>query len=1172
METDQLYLFRDKRFLPLFITQFCGCFNDNLLKNALTILITYKLAGQTFLPAALMILMANAVFISPFILFAGIAGQLADKFERSKLVKIIKIAELGIVLLAMYGFYHTNLIVLYTCLGLMGIHSTFFGPLKYSIIPDHLAKDEILGGNGFVEAGTFVSILIGTILGGLYTAGADFVLYFMLLTSATGIISSWFLPESGNAKPELEINTNIFEETCNILKYSYHKKPIFLSILGISWFWFIGAALLSQIPSLTKDTFGADENVANLFLATFSIGVGVGSFWCNKLFENEITTKYVFTAAIGVSLFGLDLFFASGISAVRQEPEQLKSITVFLSKLHNWRILVDLFFLSALSGLYVVPLFAVMQYFSSSAYRSRVIAANNLVNSIFMIASTVMLSILFALEFKVQTAILTVSVLNLVVAIYIYHLLPEIKIVPEPIVRWFFRFVFSKLYRVEVRGLENFQKAGKRAVIIVNHLSYIDPPLIGAYLPEKFTFAIDAEQAQVWWVKPFLNVGKCYPIDRNNPMAIKSLIDEIKKNKKIVIFPEGRISVTGSLMKVYEGPGLIADKAGAPILPIRVDGTQYTMFSKLKNLPKRSFFPKITITILPPVELDVPKNVNSRERRKYLGQKLYDIMSDMMFESSDYKKTLFQSLIDAGKIHGFNKQIILDMDGSKLTYRQLLTKSFALGDVIARYTHINEHVGLMLPNTTGASVTFFAMQAYSRIPTMINFTSGVGTITSACNTAKVKTIFTSRKFIEKAGLDELAQSLEQRFNVIYLEDLKSKISLIAKLRGFMGGLVPHHYYQGISLRHRESEIRGSRANDKTLRSAVEEVDSPDTKPAVILFTSGTEGQPKAVVLSHRNIQANRCQTAARLDFNAHDIAFNTLPIFHTFGMTGMVLMLLQGIRSFCYPSPLDYRAIPEVMYDVGATILFTTDTFLNGYAKYAHPYDFYSLRYVFAGAEKLKAETRRLWLEKYGVRVFEGYGATEAAPVISVNTSMYERHGTVGRLLPKIDYRLQPLEGIEEGGALCIKGPNIMLGYISADNPGVIVPPYAEGLGEGWYNTGDVASIDDEGYVRILGRIKRFAKISGEMVSLAAVEEIANALDQGALNVAVQANDEKKGEHILLFTTSKDVNREALLAEAVNQGVSKLHIPKTCVLVESIPTLATGKIDYPAVAKMAEAH
>ncbi len=1095
-----------------------------------------------------MILLANAIFIAPFIIFSGLAGQLADKYERAFLVRIIKIAELGIILLATYGFYHTNLTALYICLGLMGTHSTFFGPLKYSIIPDHLEKEEILGGNGFIEAGTFLSILIGTILGGFYNASGIIVLFIMLLTSIIGILSSWYLPESGNANPQLEINANIFQESFDILKYSYNKKPIFLSILGISWFWFIGAALLSQIPSLTKDIFGADENVANLFLATFSVGVGVGSFWCNKLFENEITTKYVFTAAIGISLFGLDLFFASGISAVRQEPEQLKSIMVFLSKLHNWRVLGDLFFLSAISGLYVVPLFAVMQYFSSSAHRSRVIAANNIMNSIFMIASTIFLSILFALNFTVQTAILLISIANLGVAIYIYNLLPEIKIIPEPLIRWFFRFILNKLYRVEVRGIENFHKAGKRVVIVSNHISYIDPPLIAAYLPEKVVFAIDAQQAQQAWVKPFLKVGKTHPIDRNNAMAIKTLIDEVKRGQKIVIFPEGRISVTGSLMKIYEGPGMIADKADAMILPIRIDGAQYTLFSKLKNLPKTRYFPKITITILPPVKLGAPAEVVGRERRNYIGQKLYDIMSEMMFESSDYKKTLFQSLIDAGRVHGFSRKVIQDLDGNTATYRQLLVKSFVLGDVISHNTHIKEHVGLMLPNTVAATVSFFAMQAYGRIPAMINFTSGVSTITSACNTARIKTIYTSRRFIQKAELEQLVFNLEQNFNIVYLEDLRTAIGITIKLKGFVASFFPQLYYNHIC--H----------------------DMEDKKPAVILFTSGTEGEPKAVVLSHRNIQANRCQTAARVDFGTHDIAFNTLPMFHCFGMTGMLLMVLQGIRTFFYPSPLHYRIIPEIMYDIGATILFSTDTFLNGYAKYADPYDFYSLRYVFAGAEKLKHETRKLWLEKYGVRVFEGYGATETSPVVAANTYMHDRAGTIGKLLPKIDYRLLPVEGITEGGMLCLKGPNIMLGYITTANPGVITPPSVKELGDGWYNTGDIADIDPDGYMRILGRSKRFAKIGGEMVSLMVVEEIAASIDSSSLHAAVHLLDNRKGEQILLFTASKNIDRTIFTQATKNRGLSELHIPKHFIVVDNIPVLATGKISYREVLEMAEEY
>ena len=601
-------------------------------------------------------------------------------------------------------------------------------------------------------------------------------------------------------------------------------------------------------------------------------------------------------------------------------------------------------------------------------------------------------------------------------------------------------------------------------------------------------------------------------------------------------------------MKIYEGPGMIADKADATILPIRIDGAQYTHFSKLRYFTKRKLFPKIIITILPPVKLDAPDESFSRQRRKYLGAKLYDIMSEMMFESTDYKKTLFQSLIDAAKVHGFGTPIMQDKDGNTNTYRQLLMKSYVLGGLMSKATTAGEYVGLMLTNAVGTAITFFGMQAYGRVPAMINFTSGASSIISSCETAKIRTIYTSHTFIEKAELHELATTLEQKFNVIYLEDLRKEVTIFAKLQGLAAGFMPDFYYHMICEK------------------------MEDKHPAIVLFTSGTEGQPKAVVMSHRNIQANRCQVSARLDFGTHDLAFNALPMFHCFGMTGMLLMVMQGIRTFFYPSPLHYRIIPEMIYDIGATILFGTDTFLTGYAKYAHPYDFYALRYVIAGAEKLKSETRKTWFDKYGVRILEGYGVTESAPVISANTFMHEKIGTVGRPMPKIECFIKDVEGIDEGGLLCIKGPNVMLGYMKPDNPGVIVPPCEEGLGEGWYNTGDIVSIDEDGYITILGRAKRFAKIAGEMVSLSVVEDMAMKVDKEGMHAAVHIADDRKGEQVIIFSTSDQVTRDSMKDMIKSNGISDLYLPKYFVKMDEIPVLATGKTNYRLLLEMAEKY
>jgi acyl-[acyl-carrier-protein]-phospholipid O-acyltransferase/long-chain-fatty-acid--[acyl-carrier-protein] ligase len=1149
MKSNQQYLFKDKRFLPIFIVQFFGCLSDNIIKNALIILITYKLSAELGESQHILVLLANTVFITPFILFGSIAGQVADRYERSTIVKIIKFFEIIIVLIASYGFIINNLFILFMSLALMGIHSSFFGPIKYSVLPDHLTKNELLPANGYIEAGTFISILLGTMIGGFLTYSVYFIIFIAFLSSITGFIATYFMPKSNNINRDVKINFDLFAETIEIIKYAKSKKQVYLAILGISWFWFIGATIFAQIPSFAKDTLGGDANVANLFLAIFSIGVGVGSSLCSKIFENEITAKYTFVSALGISIFGIHLFFASGSSTYYYEAEHLKGIITFLSNKHSWYIIIDLFFIATIGGFYVVPLFAVLQYFSAPQHRSRIIAVNNLINSIFMVAATIILSILFYFGYSIPFAILLVSLMNMVVAFYIYKITPENEIFPFTILKSIFKFLFDKMYRVEVKNIENFYKAGTRVVIIANHISYIDPALLSVYLPERLTFAVNTSVSKNWWVRPFLKIVKALPIDPTNSMAIKTLIKEVRREKKIAIFPEGRITVTGSLMKVYEGPAMIADKSDAVILPIRIDGTQFTHFSKLKTILKIRLRPKVVITILPPVKFSRNKELDNREQRQYVGQGLYDIMVDMMFETSDYKNTLFQSLIEIAKKHGSNKEIFQDIENNSLTYRQLLLKSFVLSDLIAKDTAAEENVGLMLPNMTGTAIAFFAMQAIGRIPTMINFTSGPKSVVSGCRTACVKIVYTSHKFVEKANLYDIITKLEESsIKIIYFEDLKQYITLGLKLKSLIASFFPQSYYNNICENHNDQD------------------------PAVVLFTSGTEGVPKAVVLSHRNIQANRYQILAKVHFGSDDFAFNALPMFHCFGLTAMLLMSLHGVKTFLYPSPLHYRAIPEVIYDIGATIMFATDTFLNGYAQYANPYDFYSIRYIFAGAEKLKQSTRQLWFEKYGVRIFEGYGFTEASPVISANTSMHDRNGSVGRLLPRIEYHIEPVEGISDGGKLIVKGPNIMLGYMKSDNPGVIEYTYNEKLGVGWYDTGDIFKVDEDGYLTIIGRIKRFAKIAGEMVSLPAIEELAIKMDIKAVHATIQMEDNKKGEQILLFTTSKIITKETF-AEMIKQNfISSLLLPKHIIYIEEIPVLSTGKIDYVSLTNLAKTY
>jgi acyl-[acyl-carrier-protein]-phospholipid O-acyltransferase/long-chain-fatty-acid--[acyl-carrier-protein] ligase len=864
----------------------------------------------------------------------------------------------------------------------------------------------------------------------------------------------------------------------------------------------------------------------------FSVGIGVGSMLCGRLLGGTISARHVPLAALGLSLFAFDLYFAAG--AFDGGTGELAAIDTFIRNPASWRVLFDLLMISVCGGLYIVPLYAIMQARSEETERARTIAANNVLNALFMVASAIVTAAMLAAGFTVDEVFLSVAAANLAVAAWICRLLPDALV--KTVVAWALR----RAYGVRVSGLENLARAGERAVIVVNHVSFLDPVLMAAFLPNRPIFAINTQVAGQWWVRPFLKMVDAIAIDPARALSTRELVHAVRDNRMCVIFPEGRISVTGALMKIYEGPGLIADHAAAPIVPVRIDGPQYTPFSRLQGRVRRRLFPRIAITVLPPRRFELPADLKGRARRRRIGNELYDVMSGMMFETADRERTLFEALLDSGRIFGAGAPAIEDIARRPMGYGRMVAAALALGRPFARLTRRGEAVGIMLPNAAGTAVAFFALQAYGRVPAMLNFTTGTAALRAACALGRVGTIVTARQFIEQARLGPVAEELAADIRLVYLEDIVERLGMAGRLFGALARPFARRLHRRI----------GGRPHD----------------PGVILFTSGTEGPPKGVALSHANILANCHQLAARLTFGPADIAFNALPLFHSFGLTGgLILPLVCGVRTFLYPSPLHYRIIPELAYDTNATVLFGTDTFLAGYARVASPYDFYSVRYVFGGAEKVREETRRAWMDKFGLRILEGYGATETAPAIAANTPMHYRAGTVGRILPGMSWRLEPVPGIDKGGRLFVRGPNVMLGYLHHDRPGDIQPP--EG---GWYDTGDIVSIDDAGYVTILGRAKRFAKIAGEMVSLGAVEAEIGALWPDNHHAVVARADERRGEQLVLVTDRSDAARDALVARFRARGLSELMVPRTVLTVDRLPLLGSGKVDYGAAQKIAE--
>ncbi|MCS5710002.1 acyl-[ACP]--phospholipid O-acyltransferase [Candidatus Berkiella aquae] len=1137
MYKNQFSLLTKQRFLPLFLTQFLGAFNDNVFKSALVVLVTFVIVNELPVDPKILVTLASCLLIAPMFIFSALAGALADKYEKAKLIRIIKMAEIVLMLLGALGFIFHNVTVLMTVLFLLGVQSTFFGPLKYSILPAHLAEDELVGGTALIETGTFIAILLGNILGVMLIVmplGSMIICATVLLTAILGYISSCYIPQALPPAPFLGVSFNVVKDTIDIVKFSTKSKDIYLSILGISWFWLIGFVFLAEFPNYAKDYIKGNEQVFVLFLTIFSVGVGIGSIFCNRLVKGRIEATFVPLSALGITLFTVDLYFSTLYVVNHLNTTVLQTPWEFLKSIPNWRILFDVLMIAICGGIYIVPLYAILQHRSAESHKARIIASNNIINAVFMSIAAVVVMIMLKQNYTIPQIFLTIAILNIIVVIQ------SCRLLPGALVKSIMRMLLQAIYRVEVNGLEHYDKAGERVVIVPNHTSFIDAVLLAAFLPGKLSFAMYSGYAKKWWVKPVTLFVEIFGIEPANPFSLKSIIKYVRQNKQMVIFPEGRITVTGALMKIYEGPGMIADKADAVLLPILIQGAQYTPFSRLKGRIHIRWFPKITLTIFPSEKILVEQECKGRKRRQVIGEQLYQIMAKMLFLGNNLDVTLFEGLLQAKDIHGSQHIIIEDINRQPLTYRRLTMGSLILGKKLAKLTTEQEVVGLLLPNLSATVVTFFGLLAYRRVVALLNFSTGTHNVVLACHTAQIKVVCTARAFIATARLQGMIDALSEKgIKIVYLEDLRKEISTFDKGYGLLACAMPK------------------------LFGFISSKNDPN-QPAVILFTSGSEGTPKAVVLSSRNIQANKNQMASRVDFSPIDIVLNALPMFHSFGLTaGTILPILYGMKVFFYPSPLHYRVIPELSYDINATILFGTNTFLAGYARYANAYDFYSIRYVFSGAEKLREENRRLWADKYGVRIFEGYGATETSPVISVNTPMHNRPGTVGQMMPGMEYQLSVVPEITDGGRLSVKGPNIMLGYMFYDHPGVINPPL-----EGWYDTGDIVEFDKEGYITIKGRAKRFAKIGGEMVSLTFVELMLDKLWPEHAHAVATIPDEKKGEQLVLVTTRMNADKADIVRYARANGISELAVPKAIHWVDKLPLLGSGKVDYVAIAQL----
>jgi acyl-[acyl-carrier-protein]-phospholipid O-acyltransferase / long-chain-fatty-acid--[acyl-carrier-protein] ligase len=694
-------------------------------------------------------------------------------------------------------------------------------------------------------------------------------------------------------------------------------------------------------------------------------------------------------------------------------------------------------------------------------------------------------------------------------------------------------------------------------LLLPNHVSWLDWAFLGAVLDDDWRFVTSSTTAETSWIHRRVMVNRrTFPVDPASPYAAKRMAEFLAQGGRLVLFPEGRISATARLMKLFDGTGFLIHKTGAKVVTCYLRNACRVAFVRHDGWTR--WFPTVTAHFSPVLEAPRLKELSNTVARQRITAWLRDRMVEQHFEAEQEfgPSTVLAAIAEtAAALPG--KKVLEDINQKPLTYRRLMVGAELLAQQFAHFSPrfaegrdpVSSHIGVLLPNVNGMPVTLLALWANDLVPAVLNFSTGVPVMLQCARLAGLRHVVTSRVFLQKAKID-IGPMEAAGITFHHLEDVRERISTAEKAVA----LLRNHVACGRAFRGRDIGAAYGR------------------RPAVILFTSGSEGVPKGVVLSHANLLANIRQMDASLDITDHERFFNALPLFHSFGLTACTLLpLVRGLYTFLYPSPLHYRVVPAVVYDKNCTVMVGTNTFLNGYARKAAPYDFRSVKYLVAGAEKVQEATAQTWARKFGIRLLEGYGATECSPVLCANNRIESRFGSVGRFMPGMSWRLEPVEGVSEhapdgnviSGRLFVRGPNVMLGYLNPDADAAF-----RGHG-GWYDTGDLARIDDDGFVFLLGRMKRFAKVSGEMVSLTAVEDaLAGAFPQHGLRcevavVAVACED--KGEKLVAITNAEKLTLDEIRQVVRAKGLANLCVPRELRHVREIPKLGTGKVNHRAL-------
>jgi acyl-[acyl-carrier-protein]-phospholipid O-acyltransferase / long-chain-fatty-acid--[acyl-carrier-protein] ligase len=1106
-------------------TQFLGAFNDNVYKIIISMLAVGAAAaggGSGYLS------LVGAVFILPFFLFSGYAGHLADAFSKRTVLIATKVLEIVAMALAFFALFSGRMEPMLGVLFLMALQSTFFSPAKYGILPEMLPDKDLSRANGLLEMSTFLAIILGTSIGSfMFAAWKDrlgLVSLVLMVIAVAGVIASLGIdrvPPSGLRKPFV---LNPWDEIGKGLVRLYRERVLWLTVIGMSYFWFLGALLQMDIILLGKETMQLGDFQIGILGTFLALGIGLGSLAAGRLSGDKVELGLVPLGSIGMGLFSI--WLSSSATSYAQ--------TVTLLALLGFS-----------GGLFIVPLNALLQQRSGREEKGRLIATNNFLNTIgVLIASGALWFCHDLIRIDAARIVLLMGVLTLVGTVYVLSILPDF------LIRFSLWLFTHTVYRIRINGQQHVPFRGP-ALLVCNHVSHADALLVGACVQRFIRFMVYRPYYELKALHWLFRLMNAIPVSGGNRKDIIESLErareELRQGHVVCIFAEGAISRTGNLLPFKRGFEKIMEGIDVPIIPVHLDRLWGSIFSfKSKRFfwkwPQRLPYP-VTVSFGAPL----PATAGSRTVR----QAVMELGSDAVQARRKAGDVLPLRFLKTAK-RCWSLRAMADSSGKTLTYGKALVGSLLLSRWIRNRRPQDKMIGIMFPSSIGGALANIAILLAGKVPVNLNFTAGKESVALAIEQCGIRTILTSRLFLTKAKLEAID-------GMVFLEEIMKEITPVRKaLTALTAAVLPTRWIQALW-------YTGTR--------------DPHTL-ATVIFSSGSTGVPKGVMLTHHNILSNVESFEQVFWLTEEDCIMGVLPFFHSFGFTGTLwLPLLIGFGVVYHPNPLDAKAIGEMIAKHRATILISTPTFYAAYIRRCAAEEFATLRYAIVGAEKLREPVAKAFKDKYGIDLLEGYGCTEMGPVVAVNVPNVRegkdrqtgsKFGTVGHPAPGVSVKIVDPETGEPilsdaAGMLLVKGPNRMAGYLGQPDK------TNEALRNEWYVTGDIAAIDDDGFIRITDRLSRFSKIGGEMVPHLKVEEAVNDMlgDDGC--VVTAAPDEQKGERLVVFYTYKEMTPEALWERLSQTNLPKLWIPKreNFYFLESIPTLGTGKVDLRAVKALA---